>query len=271
MGSGTEPSTVMPATWNPVRFSEPGDRSPRIGFIIGETDTAPERDFHMLLPNDGSVDHFIVRQPNGTAPITPEFLAVFGEDLTALSTALAKDADLDVVVFNCSSAVAVLGYDEIARKIRLARPAVQVVTPLTASVRACRALGVTRISLLVPYEDAVTSLLVEYLAAHGITTLNATSLHVQREQDIARVSPATILEAAVGSIRHDAEAIIISCTDFRAAEITPEIEASIDRPALSSNLCAAWEAMRLCGINSSGKMARLLAAALPDDVQTWNG
>jgi maleate isomerase len=45
----------------------------------------------------------------------------------------------------------------------------------------------------------------------------------------------------------DAEALFISCTALRAAEVVAEIERRIGKPVVSSNLATAWMALRLCG------------------------
>jgi maleate isomerase len=52
----------------------------------------------------------------------------------------------------------------------------------------------------------------------------------------------------------DCDAVFVSCTNLRVAEIAEEAERRIGRPVLSSNLALAWHMLTLAGLPASGSV-----------------
>jgi maleate isomerase len=71
--------------------------------------------------------------------------------LTAGATLILPDEPLDAVMYSCTSGSVVIGEAEIEKAMQVAKPGVAVVTPTAAAVRALKALGAKRISVLTPY------------------------------------------------------------------------------------------------------------------------
>jgi maleate isomerase len=45
------------------------------------------------------------------------------------------------------------------------------------------------------------------------------------------------------------DAVFVSCTSLRIAELVPELESKIGKPVISSNFAMAWHALRLAGVD----------------------
>ena len=85
------------------------------------------------------------------------------------------------------------------------------------------------------------------------------------DQEMARVSRATIVAAACDTAAPDAEALFISCTALRAAEVAGEIERQIGKPVVTSNQAGIWLTLRRAGIERPvDGYGRLLHLPAPD-------
>jgi maleate isomerase len=87
----------------------------------------------------------------------------------------------------------------------------------------------------------------DYFTGHGFDIASFTALGLDDDRDMARISPAALVELARGAMSYDADALFISCTAVRAALAAIDIEKAIGRPLVSSNLASAWSCLRLCG------------------------
>ena len=54
-------------------------------------------------------------------------------------------------------------------------------------------------------------------------------------------------------LARDADAIFISCTNFRTIDVLQELEQDLGKPALSANQATVWDLLRLSGINPVNK------------------
>jgi maleate isomerase len=64
---------------------------------------------------------------------------------------------------------------------------------------------------------------------------------------MARISHDEIAAFAAEAMAPQSDALFISCTAVRAAEVAPRIETALGKPVVSSNLATAWACLRLCG------------------------
>jgi maleate isomerase len=234
----------------------------RIGLIALETDLTMEPDFARLL-RGRDVDIFANRIAFGN-PITREILAALEAGLTDAAAALIPDAPFDVIHFGCTSASAVIGDAGVEAAVHAAKPDARVTNPLIAAVAALDALGVRRLSVLTPYTPDISRPVGERFAAHGRAIDRFTCWGLEDDRVMARVRPEVIVREAVAAMHPESDALFISCTAVPSAALAPVIEAEIGRPLVTSNLAAAWMALRLCGIADDIPGAgRLFACPLP--------
>ncbi len=216
----------------------------RIGLIELATGEAGEADFLRMLPPDVMFHTTRVLNVN---PVTPENLRTQGPRLAAAAAQLLPGGPLDVIAYDCTSGTVVLGYDAVAAQVGAGRPGVPVVTPITAAVKALRGAGARRISLITPYIDAVNQLMRGFIEDRGIEVLNIASFCMENDVEMVRLPPAAILEAACAHADPAADAVFISCTAIRAAEVVAAAEHRLGRPVFSAVQCLFWDALRTAG------------------------
>jgi maleate isomerase len=222
----------------------------RIGLIALSNDYVTERDFINMRPSD-DVAIYTSRLLN-TPQCTVETLREMTPGITEAAALLVPEGRLDVVAYSCTSGPAVMGFERIRSLIQAARPGVACVTPLTSSLQALDLFGASRIAVLAPYVDDVNASISGYIGTHGKTISAFTSFRLAENEDMAKLSPASIYSAALEADRHDADALFISCTAIRAVEVIDRIEQKLGKPVISAVQAMFWQALRLSGF--SGKV-----------------
>jgi maleate isomerase len=162
--------------------------------------------------------------------------------LEAVPGALAQLSALPVrrVYLACTSA-AVMYPDTIrAAQCQAGVGLVSAFDAITCALAACAA---TRIVLLTPYPDPVTSAEAQMFARSGITVTGSACLGLDDGYDTVRPEQVMglircVSRAAMG----EAEAIVLSCTGWPTADLQPQLQRDTGKPVLSSNLAIAWHA-----------------------------
>ncbi|MDP9813091.1 maleate isomerase [Rhizobium tibeticum] len=234
----------------------------RIGLIILATDHTTEVDFQRMVASE-RIGVYVSRIHYAN-PTTPENLLKMQPSLTVGAGLILPDEPLDAIMYSCTSASVVIGDGEIEKAIATAKPAVPVVTPAAASVRALQAFGARRISILTPYVAETGHPMAEYFTRLGFEIDRFTCLGFTDDRDMARISPKEIEALAVEAMAPPSDALFISCTALRAAKVAGAIEKKIGKPVVSSNLATAWACLRLCGDEEARPdIARLMTLPYP--------
>ena len=230
----------------PAGALDPRPVARRIGLILLATDHTSELDFRAMAPGEGL--GIYANRLAFENPTTPENLRRMAPRLTGAAAMILPGADLDAICYCCTAASVELGDAAIADAVHKAKPGVPVITPSLAARAALHALGVRRISILTPYLRDTSRPMAGYFARHGIEPVNLTCLGMANDQDMARVPPARIVEAACATISPDAEALFISCTALRARSVAAEIERRIGKPVVTSNQASIWLTLHRAGL-----------------------
>jgi maleate isomerase len=236
----------------------------RVGLIVLATDHTTEPDFRRMVASD-RIGVYAARIPYAN-PTTPENLRRMQPTLTAGAALILPDEPLDAICYSCTSASVVIGDGEVEAAIRAAKPGVPVVTPAMAARRGLQALGAKKISVLTPYTIETSRPMSAYFADRGFEIASFTCLGFEDDREMARISPAALVELAGEATDRHADALFVSCTALRAALAAPAIEKAIGRPVVTSNLATAWNCLRLCGeTGPRGEFGRLMTLPLPRD------
>lgn len=234
----------------------------RVGLVILATDHTTEVDFQRMVAGE-HIGVYVTRIPYAN-PVTPENLRAMQPSLTAAAALILPDEQLDAVMYSCTSASVVIGDSEIEVAIRAAKPTAAVVTPTAASVAGLRAFGARRISVLTPYTIETSRSMAAYFAAQGFEIAKFTCLGLTDDREMARISPDEIVAFAKEATAPDSDALFVSCTAVRAAEVAAAIEAAIGKPVVTSNLATAWACLRICGEAAPRpELGRLMTLAYP--------
>lgn len=240
MGTGIVSRSNMPLSLD----TRPVPR--RIGLVLLATDHTTERDVARICrPDEVGVYANRIAYEN---PTTPENLFRMQPRLTEGAALILPGESLDALYYGCTAASVVIGDEAVEAAVQSAKPGVPVITPSAAARAAFRALGVRRISILTPYLPETSEPMAAYFQGRGQEVVNLTCLGLDDDRMMARVSPATIVTAACETTAPDAEALFISCTALRAAEVAGEIEERIGKPVVTSNQAGVWLTLRRAGI-----------------------
>lgn len=243
---------------------DPRPLEKRVGLIILATDHTSEPDYQRMVASR-KIGVYVARIPYAN-PTTPENLRKMQPALTAGAALILPDEPLDVICYSCTSASVVIGDAEIEAAIHAAKPGAPVVTPPMAGMRGLRALGAKKISILTPYTVRTTQPMAEYFSAHGFEIASVTCLGFEDDREMARISPASLVELAREAMDDEAGALFVSCTALRSALAVVAMEEALGRPVVTSNQATAWNCLRLCGDDfSHPEFGRLHTLPLPRD------
>jgi maleate isomerase len=110
------------------------------------------------------------------------------------------------------------------------------------------ALGCRRIALLTPYMDRINRMMRDWLVSRGLSVPVMGSFNHENDNEVARITSESIEAAILELGRHDAvDAVFVSCTSLRVAEIVDRVEVKLGKPVTSSNHAMAWHTLRLAG------------------------
>ena len=244
---------------NEVPLLDDGPGKYRIGLVALSNDYVTERDFMNMRPSDDVV-FYTSRLPN-TPDCSVETLQAMAPHISTAASLIVPEGRLDVIAYGCTSGTAVLGYDKIRLLIQSVRPGIACTTPLSSSVEALNRLGANRIAVLTPYIDEVNSEIAAYLEANDKSISAFTSFKIADNEQMARISPDSIFTAALAADRDDADALFISCTAIRAAEVVERIEQKLRKPVITAVQALFWQSLRLTGyteeVSGYGQLLRL--------------
>ena len=217
----------------------------RVGVLALANDQVIERDLARLLPPE--VLTFTTRIAFG-GDCTMEQLAKMAPQLAEAAQLLNPEVALDAVIFGCTSGTIAIGPETIRDAIQSVRPGALMVNPVEAASGALRHLGARRINLVTPYEPEIAARMAGQFEAAGFAINRRYDFGITDSEDISRVRPEAILEAAARLGGEGAEATFISCTDFQSLEVLERIETQTGIPAVSSNQAMAWDILASLGV-----------------------
>ncbi len=221
----------------------------KLGLIVPPTNTVNEAEWARMAP--AGVTVHVARMPLHSDTASEAGRRALYADVKLAATELAKAAP-DVIAYACTAGSMVTPLDTLTRYMEEVS-GVPAVATAPALVLACRALGARRVALATPYHDALNAHEAEFLAANGVETVSVRGLGIgaggpQEYVRIARVPKEEVFAHCRAADAPEAEALLVSCTDFAALEAIPRLEAALGKPAVSSNLATFWLALRAAGV-----------------------
>ncbi len=223
-------------------------RITRVGVIVPESNTTNEVEFNRLAPKDLSFhfariplhkDQHLDRDPGFHRDTLIKDLAVAASQLGSCSC--------DLIVFGCTSDSMKYGDDALVPVISDAAdcPAITTATAIKATLTD---LGVSRVAMASPYTDETNKEEAAFLDRVGFDVVAAKGLGLNTTLEgiktMSRVSPTEVYDLAMSVDREEAEALLICCTDFNTLDVIEELEHTMGKPVVSSNLATFSMAMR---------------------------
>lgn len=217
------------------------------GVIVLQSDETLENEFAPLFSGDGIGLHHS-RIPFADA-VTPETLHEMHENLPRSASLFPSEGSLDVIGYACTSGTTMIGIDAVEKAVQSAQPRARVTNPVSGLLAACEHLGVRRIGFLTPYMPAVSEAMQALLVSHGLEIGAFGSFEQESDRAVARIAPASVLDAMCSVGGGDVDAVFASCTNLRTFSVIEEAERRLNRPVITSNQALAWHMLRLAGLD----------------------
>lgn len=221
-------------------------RPKRIGLIVPSSNTVMENDLHAGLPKSRFTVHtdrmFLVETTReAEMRMIEEFAPQAAADLGTVKP--------DLLVFGCTSAGSLFGLDgDRAVCSRLGKlagcPTLGVINAVERSLARADA---RRLAVLTPYNEDLTQSVANSVGA-GREIVGAFGLNITDNLALADPTPAEILafaKAKLSGLKFDS--ILVSCTNFRALEAVPVLEAAFGVPVVTSNRAVIEEILAVLG------------------------
>lgn len=211
------------------------DRSrPRLALVVPASNTVMEPDSHRVLGCDAAVSTWRIFLEDVTRAAEERMLA---EELPRCLPHVAHSRP-DLVVFGCTSAGALdgLAHDvEVAGRIANITRA-PVITVVASMVAALDAVNPGRVAVFTPYREELTASVAGCVAEAGHDVVLAAGMGLRDNREIGAVEPGEIVDfVRTGMWGVRADALFLSCTNWRAIEAIDSLSADLGAPVLSSN------------------------------------
>ena len=224
---------------------------PKVGLIVLATDSMIEKDFLKVF-NEVPADLFINRITNYN-PVTADNLNKMVDNITSVTENILPGEKVDCVVYGCTSGTIVSGYDNIKKKINLAKPNASVTAPSTAALNALKKKNINKISIVTPYTKSVNDDVVNFFKNNNIEVTSNIYFDIESDVDIGKVDQDKLFEILSEIDHKNAEALFVSCTSLPVLNIIEKLEKKLNMIVLSSNQALIWETLETINRNNSIK------------------
>ena len=227
------------------------DTSPRVGLIVLATDVMIEKDFLKVFSRVPA-DLYVNRITNYN-PVTAENLEKMTNKITSVTENILPGERIDCIVYGCTSGTIVSGYDNIKKKINIAKPDASVTAPSTAALQALKKKKIRKISIVTPYIKSVNDDVVDFFKNNNFEITSNTYFDIESDVDIGKVDQDKLFEILSKLDHKNAEALFVSCTSLPVLNIIEKLEKKLGIIVLSSNQALIWETLENINRNNSIK------------------
>ena len=222
-----------------------------LGFIILANDQTLSYELYKIINIPGIAVYESRQEVTEYSLLTQEALESQKDFIANAAKTINVRHPSDVVAYGCTSGAMALGDEVIAEKVHEFIPNALVTNPLKGAIEAFRTLSVKRIAFLSPYIENVNSNVIQKIEEAGVAVPVAARFFKEGSnptKDAPFISPASIEEAVISiGGGYDVDAVFISCTQMRLADVLDTIEEKLGKPVITSNLALIWHTLRLAG------------------------
>jgi len=246
----------------------------RVGLIVPSSNVTMETEIPEMLRRRAEVapETFTVHASRmRMRRVTRDELIEMDEDSDRCAVELA-DARPDALAYACLIAIMAQGpryhVESEARLTQVAADhgaAAPVVSSAGALVRALSALGARRVVVVAPYLRPLTQLVIDYLRAWSIEVVDAVSLEVPDNLEVAQIDPMGLIEHADALDRRGADALVLSaCVQMPSLPAIAAAEERFGLPVLSAATATVFDLLdRLALAPVVPRAGRLLSGSMP--------
>ena len=223
----------------------------RLGILVPSGIIALEPEFRLMTPEGVSCHYHRFTFTNGNSN---------EEVVKRLRKAEAFIADASEMITHVRPAVVVMagtgvsfiggyGYDQmLIKRMKERNGHLPTTTTSTSVIDAFKKMGITKVSMAMPYVEEVSKAAVKFVEDHGVKVLNAKWLN-KAGTAIPEVSKEQLYHLAREVDDPESQAIFISCVNLHTIEIIEKLENDLQKPVITSNQATMWNILRLANIN----------------------
>ena len=221
-------------------------RRRKLGILVPSSNVTMEYEIPMMAPQGVSFHFSRIPQTEDTEEQLMNMI-----DYVPEKSSLLAHARVDAIAFGCTSGSFIkgMGYDKKVIEAIKNSTGIMATTTSTAVIEALKIAGVKRLSVGAPYLDSIMDKLKKFLEKNGFEVVKIKGLNMMcGEGDLS-------LDATYNLIREidvpQADAIFISCTDFKTVELLEILESDFGKKVISSNQATMWKLLRMAGMKTS--------------------
>ncbi|HEU5484919.1 MAG TPA: hypothetical protein VFU98_08445 [Microlunatus sp.] len=212
--------------------------SARVGLVVPSSNVTMEIELPRLLGRrHPSLDLSFHSARMRMTAVTREALAAMDAQADRCAAELA-DAQVDVIAYACLVAVMVQGpgaHRRAERRLLQAAGGTAVVSSAGALVANLHDLGAERVAMITPYAPALTTTVVDYLAAEDIAVVDAISLGITDNAAVGRLDPQQLVSLAGRLDTSGVQAVIASaCVQMPSLSALDQIQRLVGLPVVSA-------------------------------------
>lgn len=249
MGRSRElPSAVSAPTR--LRRSPSGHRRVSIGVLTPSSNTVVEpTTIRLLAPIAEVIGVHFTRVRVTSIDTDPATARQFGLAPMLEAARLLADAKVDIILWSGTSGTweGLAADQELAAAISEAT-GVPSMTATQAMVKALTEFRVRRYGLIVPYIEPIADAIVANLRRLGFDCVGKTFESLTTNWAFASVSAEVLANRARTLASAPADALVVSCTNLRGADIVEDLERELGLPILDSVVVGLHGALRQLGI-----------------------
>ena len=230
-----------------------------VGMIVPSSNLTMETELpRMLRAREEALpgDRFVFHAARARMQhVTPEQLRAMNAQARRAATELA-DARPDVVATACLVAIMAQGpgyhctaEDEITAALRAEGARAPVISSAGALLDGIVALGARRVAIVTPYMKPLTAAVVAYLTDAGIEVVDALSLEVADNLEVARLDPADLRGHARTLDLSRADALVLSaCVQMPSLPSIQPVQDEVGIPVLSAATATTFRILQELGL-----------------------
>jgi maleate isomerase len=239
-----------------VGASEAAPDQVGIGVVI-PYDFALDRELWRWVP--AQVSLHLTRTPYQDIPVSvAQAIAVSDQETVVRCTRDLLIVEPAAVAYGCTSGSFIRGLAGeaalVAGMVEAGAP--RAVTTSGAVIAAVHALGIQKVAVVTPYDEAVGAKLRAYLNEAGVEVAAQNDMGLTGR--IWTVPNEVTADLARRTARGGGDAVLLSCTNLRTYDLIASLEQELGVPVLSANQVTMWAVLAAAGVAAVGPGQSLL-------------
>lgn len=222
-----------------------------LGMLTPSSNTALEPLTSAMLSGLPEVSAHFGRFRVTEISLQPQALGQFDMAPILEAARLLADAHVDVIAWNGTSS-GWLGFEsDVALCLRIEQETgVRCYTSVLALNEIMEKTQRKRFGLVTPYLDDVQAAIVANYARSGFECVAERHLNRSVNFSFSEVEPSQIVQMAHEAAEARPQCLTTFCTNLRAAQLAPALEAALGIPVYDTVSTAVWKSLRLCGVDT---------------------